>query len=52
MIGIKKERNDFDKKPASDRHWTEKLWIYDFRTNKHFTLKTGALKYEDLKDFV
>ncbi len=33
-------------------HWTEKLWIYDFRTNKHFTLKTGTLKYEDLKDFI
>jgi type I restriction enzyme M protein len=42
----------FDKKPASDRHWTEKLWIYDLRTDKHFTLKTGTLKYEDLKDFI
>jgi type I restriction enzyme M protein len=50
--GVKANVLFFDKKPASDRHWTEKLWIYDFRTNKHFTLKTGTLKYEDLKDFI
>jgi type I restriction enzyme M protein len=50
--GVKANVLFFDKKPASDRPWTEKLWIYDFRTNKHFTLKTGTLKYEDLKDFI
>lgn len=50
--GVKANVLFFDKKPASDRHWTEKLWIYDFRTNKHFTLKTGTLKYEDLNDFI
>lgn len=32
--------------------WTEKLWIYDFRTNKHFTMKENTLKREDLDDFV
>jgi hypothetical protein len=31
---------------------TEKLWIYDLRTNKHFTLKENPLKREDLDDFV
>ncbi len=30
----------------------EKLWIYDFRTNKHFTLKENQLKRADLDDFV
>lgn len=50
--GVKANILFFDKKPASDRHWTEKLWIYDLRTNKHFTLKTGTLKYEDLQDFI
>ena len=50
--GVKANVLFFDKKPASDRHWTEKLWIYDFRTNKHFTLKTGTLKKEDLNDFI
>ena len=30
----------------------KKLWIYDLRTNKHFTLKTNPLKREDLDEFV
>ena len=50
--GVKANVLFFDKKPASDRHWTERVWIYDFRTNQHFTLKTETLKYEDLKDFI
>ncbi len=29
-----------------------KLWIYDLRTNKHFTLKENQLKRSDLDDFV
>jgi type I restriction enzyme M protein len=42
----------FDKKPASETPWTKKLWIYDLRTNKHFTLKTKPLEREDLDEFV
>jgi type I restriction enzyme M protein len=42
----------FDKRPASATPWTPKLWIYDLRTNTHFTLKTNPLKREDLDDFV
>jgi hypothetical protein len=42
----------FDKKPASETPWTRKLWIYDLRTNMHFTLKTNPLKREDLEEFV
>jgi type I restriction enzyme M protein len=42
----------FDRKPASETPWTKKLWIYDLRTNKHFTLKTNPLKREDLDEFV
>ena len=30
----------------------KKLWIYDLRTNQHFTLKTDPLKREDLDEFV
>ncbi len=41
-----------DRKPASEKPWTEKLWIYDLRTNKHFTLKENPMKYEDLLDFI
>lgn len=43
----------FDRKPAADKKaWTEKLWIYDLRTNQHFTLKENTLKRSDLDDFV
>jgi len=42
----------FDRKPASATPWTKTLWIYDFRTNEHFTLKTNPLKRSDLDDFV
>ena len=50
--GVKANILFFDRKPASEKPWTENLWIYDFRTNIHFTLKTNTLKYEDLLDFV
>jgi len=50
--GVKANVLFFDKKPASEKPWTEKLWIYDFRTNQHFTLKENQLKYEDLEDFI
>ena len=43
----------FDRKPAADKQaWTTKLWIYDLRTNLHFTLKENPLKRADLDDFV
>jgi len=50
--GVKANVLFFDRRPAGEMPWTEKLWIYDLRTNKHFTLKTNPLKYEDLQDFV
>jgi len=50
--GVKANVLFFDKKPASKTPWTETLWIYDLRTNMHFTLKTNPLKYEDLQDFI
>ena len=50
--GVKANVLFFDRKPASEKPWTTKLWIYDFRTNEHFTLKTNPLKREDLDDFV
>jgi type I restriction enzyme M protein len=50
--GVKANVLFFDKKPASEAPWTKKLWIYDVRTNKHFTLKTNPLKREDLEEFV
>ena len=42
----------FEKKPAAERPWTERLWIYDLRTNQHFTLKQNPLRRHHLDDFV
>jgi type I restriction enzyme M protein len=50
--GVKANVLFFDRRPAAEKPWTTKLWIYDFRTNEHFTLKTNPLKREDLDDFV
>ncbi|MGH6627900.1 MAG: type I restriction-modification system subunit M [Burkholderiaceae bacterium] len=50
--GVKANVLFLDKKPASVTPWTKKLWIYDLRTNKHFTLKTNPLKRADLDEFV
>jgi len=50
--GVKANVLFFDRKPVSETPWTKELWIYDLRTNKHFTLKTNPLKYEDLQDFI
>jgi N-6 DNA Methylase len=41
--GVKANVLFFDRKPASEKPWTEKLWIYDLRTNQHFTLKEKTL---------
>ena len=50
--GVKANVLFFDRKPAAERPWTEKLWIYDLRTNMHFTLKENPLNRSDLDDFV
>jgi len=50
--GVKANVLFFDRKPASEKPWTKELWIYDLRTNTHFTLKTNPLKPSDLDDFV
>ncbi len=38
----------FDKKPAAERPWTERLWVYDLRTNQHFTRKQNPLRRRNL----
>jgi len=50
--GVKANVLFFDRKPAQEKPWTQKLWIYDFRTNKHFTLKESTLQRTDLDEFV
>jgi len=50
--GVKANVLFFDRKPASSTQWTQTLWIYDLRTNLHFTLKEHPLAFADLEDFV
>ncbi len=50
--GVKANVLFFDRKPASETPWTKDLWIYDLRTNQHFTLKTNPLSRSHLDDFV
>jgi len=50
--GVKANVLFFDAKPAQEKAWTNKLWVYDLRTNMHFTLKTNPMKAADLADFV
>ena len=42
----------FDGKPSSKEPWTKEVWVYDYRTNIHHTLKKNPLKLSDLKDFI
>ncbi len=50
--GVKVNVLFFDRKPASETPWTKDLWVYDLRTNQHFTLKEHPLRYEHLAEFV
>lgn len=50
--GVKANVLFFDKKPASPDVQTKEVWIYDLRTNMHFTLKKNPMKDADLEDFI
>jgi len=51
--GVKANVLFFDKRPARPgQPWTEKLWVYDLRTNQHFTLKQNQLMRKHLDEFV
>jgi type I restriction enzyme M protein len=52
--GVKANVLFFDKRPprADGQPHTQALWIYDLRTNCHFTLKKNPLAVADLQDFV
>lgn len=50
--GVKANVIFFDNRPASPDVHTKEVWIYDFRTNVHFTLKQKPMRFEDLQDFI
>ena len=52
FVGVKANVIFFDNKPASKDPWTKEIWVYDYRTNVHHTLKKNPLKLDDLKDFI
>ena len=50
--GVKANVLFFDKRPASRDVQTKALWVYDYRTNVHKTLKTKRLASNDFDDFI
>lgn len=50
--GIKTNVLFFERRRASAKPATNKLWVYDLRTNMHFTLRTKRLEMSDLTDFI
>ncbi|MBK8965726.1 MAG: SAM-dependent DNA methyltransferase [Lewinellaceae bacterium] len=50
--GVKANVLFFDNKPAAKEPWTKEVWMYDYRTNVHHTLKKKTMALEDLQDFI
>ena len=50
--GVKANVVFFDARPKDGTVQTQGVWFYDLRTNKHFTLKTRTLAFDDLREFV
>ena len=50
--GVKANVIFFDKRPASADTQTKDVWIYDFRTNMHFTLRQNPMTDKDLEEFI
>jgi len=50
--GVKANVIFFDKCPASPDVQTKEVWIYDFRTNIHFTLKQNPMQSSHLQEFI
>jgi type I restriction enzyme M protein len=50
--GVKANVLFFDKKEGRAKAWTDKLWVYDLRTNQHFTLKQKPIRRSDFDHFI
>lgn len=50
--GVKANVIFFDKRAASPERQTKEVWVYDFRTNVHFTLKQHPMTDADLENFI
>ena len=49
--GVKANVLFFDKKEGRPAPWTDELWVYDLRTNKHFTQKQSPITRQDFDEF-
>jgi type I restriction enzyme M protein len=50
--GVKANVIFFEKKEGRAKAWTDKLWVYDLRTNLHFTQKQSPIQRKDFDEFV
>ena len=50
--GVKANVLFFEKKEGRAEVWTERLWVYDLRTNMHFTLKQKPIRRADFDEFI
>ncbi|MBL3589573.1 MAG: SAM-dependent DNA methyltransferase [gamma proteobacterium endosymbiont of Lamellibrachia anaximandri] len=50
--GVKANVLFFDNRPAQKNPWTKAVWIYDYRTNIHHTLKKKPMRLEHLQEFI
>ncbi len=50
--GVKANVVFFRRRAASEHAATREVWVYDFRTNEHFTLKTMRMERSHLDAFV
>lgn len=50
--GVKANVLFFDRRPPREEPWTSRLWVYDLRTNMHFTQKKNSVTREDFDEFV
>lgn len=50
--GVKANVLFFDNRPGGRDVATKDVWIYDYRTNVHHTLKKKPLRMEDLQEFI
>ncbi len=50
--GVKANVIFFDRRPPNPDPQTKEVWVYDFRTNVHFTLKQNTMTFAGLRDFI
>jgi type I restriction enzyme M protein len=50
--GVKANVIFFEKRAAAEQAQTKDLWVYDLRTNQHFTPKSNPLTLAHLQDFI